>query len=384
MLLSYLMQNVSSCVKSGAAPVTRLLDMFKIIVEKVCTELENETDGTVLVQATESLELVVRSMNGLEVPVEMMAALAKCCNKLSKTWAENQKILDKERDVEDFDDESEESAQEADLLVSLIMENTGDIVGACFSTWGERFAPVFMQELFPSIFQRTDSSWGWHVIHKSLAVLCDAVEFAPSIARQHGLSGLNICQNYLRSELPDMRQVCYYFVGVACVSMGAELFAPKSQPIIAAIRSAILDTKPLAEKEPDSWETVYDNAVAALLKIVHKYAGVIPMDLGEMMTLLIQALPFTADKEEARKCYTPFFSLVERYPNESFGGSTFSNVPKLVAVVANMIENSFSEPNDASVISAVLKKTFSALPPQVISGLPQQQITTIQTFVSQY
>jgi len=384
MLLSYLMQNVATCVKGGTAPATKLVEMFTMIVNKAFATLSKETDGGVLVQGSEALENVIRSMSGVDIPVETYPVICKSCSSLLKSWAENQKLLDKERNSEDFDEESEESAQEADMLVALIMENLGDVIGACLSTSGERFAPYFLQEVFPGVVQRLDPSWGWHVIHKSLSILCDAVEYAPSIALQHGLAGFNVCQNYLRSEIPEMRQVVYYYVGVASVSMGAEQFVPKSGPIIAALRSAIVDTKALAQKDSESWGSVYDNAVASLLKIMHKYAGVAPIDMGELMTFLIQALPFTEDQIEARKCYTPFFAMVERFPTEAFGGPSFNNVPKLIAVVADMIENHMSEPGDSSAISAILKKTFSMLPQQVVSVLPQQQLATIQGFVSKY
>ena len=128
---------------------------------------------------------------------------------------------------------------------------------------------------------------------------------------------------------------------------------------------------------------MYDNAVASLLKIVHKYAGVAAMDIGELMTFLVQALPFTDDKEEARKCYTPFFALIDRFPTQACGAN-YSNVPKLIAIVADMIDNCMSNPSDATAISTVLKKTFSVLPQNVISVCPPEQLASIQKFVAQY
>lgn len=385
MLLSYLLHNLAAAVKGGAAPAARLLEAFQAAVHSVCRALPKEDDGAVVVQGSQALESIVRATEGVEVPADALAQVARCCNTMTRKWAENQRRLDKERTVEDFDDEVAESAEEADMLVSLIMENFGDVVAACFKVAGERFTPVFARDMLPAVLERLAPAWGWRVVHKSLCILCDAAEFSVAFARQHGLAGLAVCETYLASDIPEMRQAAYYYLGVASVSMGADLFGPKAGPVLAALRAGIADTRGRARQDFDAWAPVYDNAVAAFLKVVHAYVGTLPLgDTAELLAFLLQALPFTCDQEEARKCYTLFFTLLERFPAETLGGPACSNAPALVAVVADMVDNAFSEPNDAARISAILKKVLSALPPQVVSALPPQQVSSIHSFVSKF
>ena len=385
MLLSYLLHNLAAAVKSGAAPAAKLVEAFQVAVQNVCKTLPKEDDGAVVVQGSQALESIVRATEGVEVSADALALVARCCNTMTAKWADNQRRLDKERTVEDFDDEAAESAEEADMLVSLIMENFGDVIQACFKVAGERFTPVFVRDMLPAVLDRLAPAWGWRVVHKSLCILCDAVEFSVSFARQHGLAGLAVCETYLASEQPEMRQVAYYYLGVAPVSMGADLFAPKAAAVLAALRAGIADTCGRSQQDFEDWAPAYDNAVAAFLKIVHAFVTTLPLgDTAELLTFLVHALPFTCDQEEARKCYTLFFALLERFPAETLGGPACTNAPALVAVVADMVDNAFSEPNDAARISAILKKVLSALPAPVVAALPQQQVATVHSFVSKF
>jgi importin-4 len=239
---------------------------------------------------------------------------------------------------------------------AVVMDSVSDLVGTLAKVMGVEFMPVFDSWVKPLLkFAKPNRLY----TDRSMVIGCFAEvigEFgAPAI--KYADVVLPIIKVGLGDEMEPVRRNAAYAVGVFVEATGDQLGA-NILPMLQAIHPVCV--RPAHQQGSDCGGADIDNAISAVARIILAMPSVVP--LGQMLPVIVAALPLRVDFDEGACIYGMFAKLIAA--NEP---TTMQMLPQVLTLFAEVL-SSQSKANDETkqAVTASLKAMVTSAEQQPI------------------
>lgn len=259
-------------------------------------------------------------------------------------------------ETEEFDDEEDEDDMDQDVEQELQFV-LADCIGSLAKTHGEKFFPVFQQQLWDKIVELAAPHCLAEDRKLALYILDDVLEHCGTRAMNEVGVFLPLLISVLQTSdgYPPLIQASAFGIGV-CARLGGDRFAKHASQCLQLLREVL--THPHA-REPGMLNAS-DNVVSAFgLICEHQSAAV---DSAALFPHYLQLLPLRGDLEESVAVMTRLCASVDER-NELVLGANCSNLHRIVAIFADVIGNR------RNYIKHIGEEVFTALRDRIAASL---------------
>jgi len=356
-----------------------LQEMWGFILPELLKSVEAEPEHEVLAELLASLARCVELLGNGCLGEEGMEALVKILDKTMEEHYKRQEERQGKRQggEEEYDEGVEEQLEDEDEEDVYILSKVGDVIHAVFSQYKENFLAQF-EKLLPKFSMLLEPNRPWSDLQWGLCIFDDLIEYTGPTSAKYQQIFLQRMMACITSSQPEVRQAAAYGCGVLGLCGG---------PGLAAAAAGCIP--PLCEvvNQPDSRQpeniNPTENAISAVTKIL-KYNGS-QVNLDQILPVWFSWLPVTEDVDEAPYVYGFLADLIESN-NPHVLGANNSNLPRVVAIIAEVLACEVLPPDDVAkqrLVNLVREvQRNGAVFETCVAGMTEPQKRAIQEVLS--
>jgi importin-4 len=311
---------------------------LSILIEMIETDREKQPVAdaieaiTGIIGRTGMLSLTVATADGKVMAEKLMTA----AHVLLQEKAPCQMKLDSEDDDEDDHD-------------NVVMDAVTDLIGAFAKAIGPPFAQYF-DAFVPPLMKFTDPLRPHS--DRSMAIGCFAeviMELGPDSAKYVDAI-VPVIQAGLADSMEGVRRNSAFCVGALVESLGAALTAAHIVQFAQWLQP--LCVRDEAKKAADMGGADIDNAISAIVRMVRKVPGVLPLE--QVLLIILQALPLRSDPVEGPNVYGLLIELVNAGDAAAMGV-----FPLILGALAHTVLPDSKQTDDTKRIAVEAIKRYS-------------------------
>jgi len=362
------------CVKnSGTAAPTALTQLVAFMLPTLLEAITNEPETEVLSAMVEALGEIV-DVGGVHVTSgadaeSVLNAVANCLERVVTEAESRRRERVAAAEEDGWDEEENEDANEEEAREDELLSHVGDAVGTVVRSGGLPALSTLLEHFYALL--ASDRSGGERRV--ALCVFDDVVEHGGAAGLAWIPRVLPALCAYATDEDPDVRQAATYGVGASaevCALNGAEASAAfmAAGGAKAALALEAVITAPTSREEGSEMAT--DNAVCALAKVLEMQAGCVGGDVvaSRLTSVWLSYLPLRADVAEARVVHAALVRACERGDERVFGGATYAGLPRVLAVLADVIGTELLDDEYSGRAVTVIARMQAVLPAGVLEA----------------
>jgi len=318
-----------------------LQEMWAFILPELLKSVEAEPEHEVLAELLASMARCVELLGAGCLGDSGMDDLVKILDKTMEEHYKRQEERSGKRQAgeEDYDEGVEEQLEDEDEEDVYILSKVGDVIHAVFSQYKEAFLPQF-EKLLPKFSMLLEPNRPWSDLQWGLCIFDDLIEYTGPTSANYQQIFLQRMMACITSQQPEVRQAAAYGCGVLglCGGPGLAAAAAGCVPLLCEVVN-----------QPDSRQpeniNPTENAISAVTKIL-KYNGS-QVNLDQILPVWFSWLPVTEDVDEAPYVYGFLADLIESN-NPHVLGANNSNLPRVVAIIAEVLACEVLPPDDVA------------------------------------
>lgn len=261
---------------------------------------------------------------------------------------------------EDWDEESERRLTRTNKKEIVAQNQAAEAVGRLLKSYGARYLPIFETVWVPRLPEMLRPQQPALTRQVALCIIDDCIEFLPGTAMQYGQDFIPPLLVYLSDPDTHVRQAAVYGCG-ALAQYGGEAVNPLMPQMVQALKALI--------ESPESRRKPYllpgENAISSLGKIAQYQSGP-AINPAEVMSLYLSYLPLKEDKLEGKDLFERFAAMLrEQHP--VFLGDNFSNLPRIITILAEVLSTDFLDAAQHNEILGLLKQVQGSLPAELLN-----------------
>lgn len=310
-----------------------VLQLWNAIFENLLSAFDLESDSSILNQLMESLGSCIEVVGEESMTPERYDKLNK---KLGERFKAHFEYLAEEmerRKDEDYETESECSEDDQDCLSGI-----SSVLHSLFVVY-KGFWLVYFDHHVENILKLSmgDQTIPWSNKQTALCIWDDVIEYAGEMGLQYQKYYLPLLSNGVLDKNKEIRQAALYGIGQLAQQHGAR-FLEYFQSIIPTIVQMINHP----EARTDDFIMATENGISSVGRIL-KYCPQIA-NYNEILKCWVEWLPIWEDEVEVPVVMEFLLQLIEQN-NQTVMGPNSSNLPRLVAIVAEVFARSVIEVN---------------------------------------
>lgn len=305
--------------------------MFENLIGSI--DGDAESDSTILNQVLESLGSCIEVVGAASMTQDRYEKLTSKLNERFKAHFEYLAEEMERRKDEDYETESECSDEDQDCLSGI-----ASVIHSLFVVYKSDYLPYFQPLIEPILkLSVNDPSIPWTNRQTALCIWDDVIEYTGTNGVNYQKFYLPLMTNGILDKNKDIRQAALYGIGQLAQQCGAT-FQEYFQGIIPNIVQMVNH----AEARSDDFIMATENGISAIGKIL-KYCPQIP-SYNDLLKCWVDWLPIWEDEAEVPVVMEFLLQLIEQN-NPTVMGMNSSNLPRLVAIVAEVFARSAIEHN---------------------------------------
>lgn len=328
-----------------------VLALWNAIFENLIGAFDLDADTSILNQLMESLGSCIEVVGAPSMTPERYAKLTSKLNERFKIHFENLAEEYECRKDEDYETESECSDEDEDCLSGI-----ATVLHSLFGVYKSDYLPYFQPLIEPIMkLSVNDQAIPWSNRQTALCIWDDLIEFTGQNSVNYQKFYLPLLSNGVVDKNKEIRQAALYGIGQLAQQNGAT-FMEYFQSIIPSIVQIINHP----EARTDDYIMATENGISAIGRIL-KYCPQIA-NHNDLLKCWVDWLPIWEDEAEVPFVMEYLLELIEQN-NQTVMGPNSSNLPRLVAVVAEVFARSVIEVNsDVGLKLACFLKQIHANP----------------------
>jgi len=336
-----------SCVKNKEPQ--KVSNIVRLFLNVLWNSASSEFEAEVIVDQITSMkdclnEVGVKFLANEEIN-EISQNLIKLLMESDKRKLENEKYkTEEEVDEEEIEMLNEDTSSEEDLQVAI-----AELIGVLFKTHKEMTLPL-VELLYTQVLSKVLQPALSDKMHKfGIFLIDDMIEFL----------GLELIPDkwphlsealikFSNDKSCPVRQAAVYGIGVLA-EKSREIFAQMAPQCINALYESL--KVPQGDEKNKVYGHCKDNTISALGKIIKSHHDKI--NLTEVIQIWLNSLPLKFDKPEAKVQHELLTDILLNN-GQLVMGANGSNLPKIVKILAEVIDTKFCTPEIKNKIILVL------------------------------
>lgn len=318
--------------------------LWNAIFDNLMAALDVEGDNAIINQLLESTGTCIETLGQSSMNPERHEKLSK---KLTDQFKSHFEYLTEEyerRKDEDYETESESSDEDQDCLAGI-----ASVIQSLFAVFKSDYLPYFQPHVEPiSKLSVNDQFIPWSNRQHAICIWDDVIEHTGQDGVNYQKFYLPLLSSGILDKNNDIRRAAFYGIGQM-----AKINGPTFQEFFQSIIPSIVQSINHPNARNDEYITATENGIAAICRIL-KYCPQIA-NHSDLLKCWVDWLPIWEDEDEVPVVMEYLLELIEQN-NPTVMGSNSSNLPRLVAIVAEIFARSVIELN-----SEVGKKLISFL-----------------------
>ena len=362
-LLTALVTSIGRCIESGCT-------VFGLTPDTVATASPGIASVALIVEG----DVRVPMFDGSQIEGIVTALL-----QVRQESVQRRSVRAAERKVyaEDYDEDQLEFEMELDWKEDELHYHIVDTWGQIVKSHGPAFVPVFTTHLLELVRATANPACTTNDRKLALFLIDDVLEFGGAPAAPFLEEFGRVMVAFLEDPIPAVAQAAGYGIGAVAKSQ-----ATAFPGILDACTMALVKCIQRPDWNADkSTQSVHDNAVCALGKILHCHTARVP-DLARLMQLWLSRQPLTADLDESKVCTQIVCARVESGCAALMGRSG-EHVPKILNVFASvLVGKKLCTKTLASRIRGALKSLPEAGLHGALASLPASQRSVLDQLLA--
>lgn len=351
-----------------------VLNLWNAIFDNLIGALDSEADHGVMNQTFEALSNCIDVLGVASMTPERYAKLNERFMAEFNNHFEHLTEEYESRKDEDYDNESECSSDEDEDCLSGI----STVIHSLFQVYKADYLPYFQQVVEPIMKLSVDNQIvPWTNRQTALCMWDDLIEFAGQSVVNYQKFFLPLLSNGCLDKKPEIRQAALYGIG-QLAQHNAASFVDFFLTIVPTIAQSINH----AESRSEDLIMATENGISAIGKIL-KFCPQLT-DHQQLLSCWIEWLPIWEDEAEVPFVMDYLLELIEQN-NTTVMGPNSSNLPRLVAIVAEVFARSVIETKSPTGLKmAAFLKQVHANPPlnACLASLTINQQKAVQEVIS--
>lgn len=275
--------------------------------------MDKELDPSLLSEFAFTIQKTLKAMGPVLTDGELEVIYQKCYEHLHKSVVRKRELAD------NFDNE-EENKEDVDKIIENDnqMEDeftleVANILGVLFRVYQARALPLFVrvheQFILPAMADQRPKAQ-----HFGMFLIDDAVEhLGAHIPKDTLRKFLEQLCTHAQNPALELRQAAVFGIGITALALGDD-FRPALPAVVQLLSQAVeLPVRP--DDFPKFYQTVKENAVASIGKILHAFGGSLPPEqFQQLASYWLRHLPIAHDHKEAVFQHRYLLTLVARQP----------------------------------------------------------------------
>lgn len=350
-----------------------VLILWNAIFENLTGALDVESDSSILNQLMESLGSCIEVVGPSSMTPEKYEKLtAKLTERFSAHFQYLAEEFERRKD-EDYETESECSDDDQDCLAGI-----ASVIHSLFVVYKSDYLNYFQPLVEPILkLSAPDQSIPWSSKQTALCIWDDVIEYTGQNSVNYQKFYLPLLMNGILDKNKEIRQAALYGIGQLAQQNGSA-FLEYFQSIIPSIVQMINHP----EARTDDFIMATENGISAIGRIL-KYCPQIA-NYNDLLKCWVDWLPIWEDEAEVPIVMEFLLQLIEQN-NMTVMGPNSSNLPRLVAIVAEVFARSVIEVNtDVGMKLVSFLKQVHANPSvnSCLSSLTVPQQKAVQEVIS--
>lgn len=308
-----------------------VLVLWNAIFENLIGALDAESDNAIINQQLESLGSCIETVGKASMTPDKYAKLtSKLQEKFNGHFEELAEQFEYRKD-EDYEAESECSDDNEDCLSGIAA-----VLHSLFTVYRTDYLPYFQPLVEPILkLSVNDQAIPWTNRQTALCIWDDVIEHAGPASSEYQKFYLPLLSSGILDNKKEIRQAALYGIGQLAQQNGAT-FLDFFQNIIPSIVQIVNHP----EARTDDFIMATENGISAVGRIL-KYCPQI-VNHSELLKCWVDWLPIWEDETEVPFVMEYLLELIEQN-NPTVMGPNSSNLPRLVAIVAEVFARSVIE-----------------------------------------
>lgn len=310
-----------------------VLALWNAIFDNLIGAFDIDTDATILNQLMESLGSCIEAIGTNSMTPDRYAKLTEKLQERFKAHFENlAEVIECKRD-EDYEAESDCSDDDDDCLSGI-----ATVIHSLFEVYKSDYLPYFQPLVEPVMKLSTnDQAIPWSNRQTALCIWDDLIEFTGQNSVNYQKFYLPQLTSGIVDKNKEIRQAALYGIGQLATHNGPT-FLEYFQNVIPSIVQLINHP----EARQDDFIMATENGISAIGRIL-KYCPQIA-NHQDLLKCWVDWLPIWEDEDEVPFVMEYLLELIEQN-NQTVMGANSSNLPRLVAVVAEVFARTVIEVN---------------------------------------
>eukprot|EP01138_Halocafeteria_seosinensis_P006879 gb/GECG01007035.1/.p1 GENE.gb/GECG01007035.1/~~gb/GECG01007035.1/.p1 ORF type:complete len:1167 (+),score=159.06 gb/GECG01007035.1/:1-3501(+) len=262
-----------------------------------------------------------------EVSQSILSVQRKSSQRRAVLYAEMQTNPD------DFDEEANEEQYTRMMQEDELQSSCMDVLGTLLKTHTSVFMQVMKNDILPTLVDLVKDGSTEGDLRAAIFLMDDILEFGGQEGQAYWHDFKPYMMRGCDGENPALRQASVYGLGVAGENCG-ERFVNDAPEILAKLK----DVADKIDPGQDDDETVHDNAVCAVAKIVQNLPSNHDIDCRSYISWWLAKLPLRSDAEESRVCMKILCTRMES-GCPYVVGSNGENLPHILTTIADVISD---------------------------------------------
>jgi hypothetical protein len=310
-----------------------LQTLWNAIFENLINALDMDADHSVISQLFDSIGGCIEVIGVSSMSPEKYTKLTEKMLEKLKVHFDNLAEEYECRKDEDYETESECSTDEEEFLSGI-----AGVIHSLFEVYKSDYLPYFQPLIEPVMkLSVNDPAIPWTNRQTAMCMWDDLIEFTGQNAINYQKFFLPLLSNGVVEKKSEIRQAALYGVGMLAQNTGST-FVEFFQGLIPHIVQVINHP----EARSDDCIMATENGISAVAKIL-KFCPQIA-NHNDLLKCWVDWLPIWEDEAEIPFVMGYLLELIEQN-NQIVMGANSSNLPRLVAVVAEVFARSVIETN---------------------------------------